>query len=596
MPSNRFLFGGNKNFMEIWRIAFDNCNNKGVVSGGGISWPMFQTSILDTSLTPFNFIDFVSAANECCHDVNMVALDNYGNSYQTTVDASSGPAFANKLTKLPLPGFLPYVYSVNTNYSMKEISTIKYFPAGIRGYNGITISDTILYLYDSYVLQKFSTANGNVLNRKRISYPALGDSSKIYWGGLTSNDCNDIFLGDRKTVKQFDASLNQVNSFAVTDSIFDLKLDLLKGNLLYIGGKKFLSSVQINGLPNCGYTSTLNITTSAVNEDCINKGSGNVVITGSEPPYTVQWNTNPVSTGTAVTGLSTGSYVVSVTDNACYRKTVTDTIYVGLTNNLNTSITTSNNTCNSINNASANVSITSGTGPFSYAWSTGLSGTVSSLSNLSAGNYSVIISNSSGCKDTLDFIITEPVLKDTLDIYTTYCENDQQTLLKLNGTIATPPYSWYNLSTAVNNSNTSELSVPVSDINLYSLTWFYNGCKYKSSAIQVTVIKDLEPDDVKFTNVFTPNDDGINDVFYPVSRSAYPDLFYSFYDYELIILNRWGIKVFNSNLRGNAWDGHTESGMAVNDGTYFWVLNYKNKCGEKPDETKTIKGVVQLIR
>ena len=586
---------GDKNFFEIWRIVFDNCNTRAVVSGGGISWPSFQTCLLDTSLSSFNYINF-SGTGECCHDVNMLALDNYGNSYQTTVEASSGPGWSNKLTKLPLPNFLPYTYSVNTNYDFEETVSIKYTPIGVRGFNGITLSDTSLYLYDSYVLRKFGTTNGNLLNLKRIKYPPAGDSSKIYCGGLTSNDCYDIFLGDRKSVLQFDANLNQVNSFAVSDTIFELKLDLIKSNLLYIGGKKFLSAVQINGLPNCGYTSTLNITTSSTSEDCTNKGSASVVINGTEPPYTIQWNTLPIATGTTITGLSTGSYVVSVSDNACYRRIVTDTIYVGFINNIITTITTTNSTCNSINNGAAIVNIVLGPGPFNYAWSTGQSGSSNSLDSLSVGNYSVVISNSSGCRDTLNFIITEPAIKDTFNIITTYCETDKNTTLKLDAPMAGSPYTWYYLNSPINNSNTPELFVPTVNLYNYYVTWFNSGCKYISDSLLAIVIKSVEFENIKFTNVFTPNDDGVNDVFYPISRSDYHDLYYNLYDYEMVILNRWGIKIFSSNLRGNVWDGRTTSGEMVSDGSYFWILTYKNKCSADPEKTNTVKGVVQLIR
>ncbi|MES2800670.1 MAG: gliding motility-associated C-terminal domain-containing protein [Bacteroidota bacterium] len=67
-------------------------------------------------------------------------------------------------------------------------------------------------------------------------------------------------------------------------------------------------------------------------------------------------------------------------------------------------------------------------------------------------------------------------------------------------------------------------------------------------------------------NVFTPNNDGANDEFSITSSNLT--------DYQLIILNRWGNLMFESNDPANSWDG-TSDGKACPDGTYFYLLKAK---------------------
>ena len=67
-------------------------------------------------------------------------------------------------------------------------------------------------------------------------------------------------------------------------------------------------------------------------------------------------------------------------------------------------------------------------------------------------------------------------------------------------------------------------------------------------------------------NVFTPNGDGINDVFKPVIMSNIKKT-------KLLVYNRWGQQIFETENIKKGWDGKT-SGESVSDGTYFWIVTY----------------------
>jgi gliding motility-associated-like protein len=79
-------------------------------------------------------------------------------------------------------------------------------------------------------------------------------------------------------------------------------------------------------------------------------------------------------------------------------------------------------------------------------------------------------------------------------------------------------------------------------------------------------------------NIFTPNGDGINDLFEVQGVSS---------DFYLLIFNRWGIKIFESN--GNWWDGTTGGDKKSPEGTYFYVLTVNGRPG-------IYRGTVTLLR
>ena len=72
-------------------------------------------------------------------------------------------------------------------------------------------------------------------------------------------------------------------------------------------------------------------------------------------------------------------------------------------------------------------------------------------------------------------------------------------------------------------------------------------------------------------NVFTPNNDGNNDVFeIQVAGKLYECT-------VLKIFNRWGQVQFLSSGNNIKWDGRNSVGMSVPDGTYFYTLSIKEK-------------------
>jgi len=112
---------------------------------------------------------------------------------------------------------------------------------------------------------------------------------------------------------------------------------------------------------------------------------------------------------------------------------------------------------------------------------------------------------------------------------------------------------------------------------------FSNNVGCVVDTINVNVLQD-KCDPVVFPNTFTPNGDGINDIFRP-NQDANPD------SYKVIIYNRWGIQMFRSGVVTNGWDGKY-NGKPVSFGVYYWIATFTMPGEEK----KTITGYVTLIR
>lgn len=92
-------------------------------------------------------------------------------------------------------------------------------------------------------------------------------------------------------------------------------------------------------------------------------------------------------------------------------------------------------------------------------------------------------------------------------------------------------------------------------------------------------------EDLITPNVFTPNGDGVNDIFYVKGHYLKKETLY--------IYDRWGIEVYNSEDVDKGWDGtNLRNGKTCEAGTYFYIAYVKLFDGKH----KAIKGYVSLFR
>jgi len=222
-------------------------------------------------------------------------------------------------------------------------------------------------------------------------------------------------------------------------------------------------SVTITDNNLCSSTNSVTITQptlltsslTSVNVSCFNgvNGSINLTPSGGTSPYSYSWSNG--STNQDLNFLPANTYSVTITDSKGCTTTNSVTITQPSTITLTTSVTNVN--CFGENNGSLSVTnISGGTSPYIILWGNGSN--QNTISNLTAGNYNLTITDSKGCNKMSTYNVSEPSL---LSISTTISVTP--TCGSSNGVInssvvgGTPPYfySWSNGSTSQNLTNVS---------------------------------------------------------------------------------------------------------------------------------------------
>jgi gliding motility-associated-like protein len=75
---------------------------------------------------------------------------------------------------------------------------------------------------------------------------------------------------------------------------------------------------------------------------------------------------------------------------------------------------------------------------------------------------------------------------------------------------------------------------------------------------------------VAIPNVFTPNNDNVNDEFVIKPNGI------TVTDYNIKIYNRWGSLMFSSQNINISWDGRTTAGVKVSEGIYYYIISLNN--------------------
>jgi|GEM_PF-656371 len=179
-------------------------------------------------------------------------------------------------------------------------------------------------------------------------------------------------------------------------------------------------TVTVKDANNCSTTASVTITqpvaalsasiSSQTNVLCFANATGAATASpaGGTGPYTYSWNSTPVQTTATATGLAAGTYTVTVKDaNNC--STTTSVTITQPAAALTASISSQTNVfCNGNATGSATVVAQGGVSPYSYSWNTLPVQTSATVSNVKAGTYTVMVSDSNHCTTTATVTITQP--------------------------------------------------------------------------------------------------------------------------------------------------------------------------------------------
>jgi len=192
-----------------------------------------------------------------------------------------------------------------------------------------------------------------------------------------------------------------------------------------------------------------------------------------------------------------------------------------------------------------------------------------------AGVYSVTASEIPECATTETLsvqVYPNPVL--SISNSDTLC-SDQE--IKLDAGLGFASYKWQDGSTDPQILATTEgiYWVTVTD---------YNGCQATDSVL----LHECELM-LWMPNVFTPNGDGLNDVFLPRYKPGFDITF------QMLIFNKWGEQIFSTNNIDKGWDG-TYKGVLCMEDLYTWVVTFSSPDNFKFLQKSPQSGNVMLLK
>lgn len=331
---------------------------------------------------------------------------------------------------------------------------------------------------------------------------------------------------------------------------------------------------------------TATITATSTNT-IIGCGAGNSTVTlsgvASSTNTTYNWLPGSVAGQTlTVNSANTYSLVTTNNDNGCSNTTLytvngSTTAPQGVNAGTATSIACGNSTV-TLNGVSTNTNV-------SYSWSGPAATSINSGSNTAnpivtdLGTYTLTVTdNLTNCQSTATINVTQGTIAAAFTATPT-TGFSPLTVNFTDASIGATGYSWN-----FGNLNSSTLQNPsaifVSGTYTVILTISAGTCN-DTASIVITVEDVLS---LEIPNVFTPNNDGTNDVFTVISKGVK--------EISLQIFNRWGEKLYELVGPKTAWDGLNSHGVKVPDGTYFYfvkAIGFDDKVIQK-------NGTVNLFR
>ena len=220
----------------------------------------------------------------------------------------------------------------------------------------------------------------------------------------------------------------------------------------------------------------------------------------------------------------------------------------------------------------------------SYLWNFGDSNDNNNLSNKQNPSHTynengvfdvqLIAENDSGCRNslTVQHLITvykNPNAKFIADPEVIY--NIKPILNFFNYSSDATSYTWYfgdnDSSDVTNPSHTFDLTQNKYNVMLIAETIF--GCK--DTASQEIIVQEA----LTFyaPTAFTPDDDGINDI-WKISGTGIDNK-----NFELYIFDRWGEIIFSTNDLNKGWNGKVKNHKYAETGSYTWVAHFKDLYG-----------------
>ena len=459
---------------------------------GGVSpltykWSNGQTTATATGLNVGTYKVTVTDANGCTKEASAIIVTqaNFTISIKSTDASCGGTNGTASVTTSGTSGVVTYKWSNSaTTASISNLPAGTYSVTVTDGTGCSNVASTTVNAVGNLAIALTKTDASCGITNGIISVTVLTGTApyKYAWSNGANTATVNLLAAGTYSVTVTDANGCTASQSTTINSGSSLTISLDSKNVSCFSGNDGQATVMVQGgsppytyiWSNGGTTATIgglsagtysvtvadnlgcsntggkititqptqvNVSITTTNNSCgIPSGSATASVTGGTAPYKYAWS-NGGSSAT-ISNLSGGLYTVTVSDaKGC---TAISTATVNSTGNLTTSIAKTDATCGSAN-GTATVTVLSGTGPYKYSWSNGA--TSAFISGLSAGSYSVTVSDANNCTSSQSVTISATgslSVSITPKDVSCFAGNDGQATATVSGGSGTYKFSWSN--------------------------------------------------------------------------------------------------------------------------------------------------------
>lgn len=435
-------------------VTNENCGQTNgaidiTVNGGAMpysfSWSNGSTSEDLFNISANNYTIDVTDANGCTvyNSYNVANITSgitqtYGNAVDEVCGNGNG-----SIDIVISGGSLPYTYNWSNGATSQDLINISAgdYTCTITDGSGCSIT-TPTYTVNN---QAGTLAFDNIDIDNEVCTNMLGDIQLFVSGGTMPYDYTWNTGGTTDQLSNLSAgtyscSVNDANGCSIQT-----------GNLIVINESGTLSLDNV----------------SILNEVCSNQtGSVNITVSGGTQPVTYQWNTGSVNED--ISNLSAGDYTCTITDaNGC-----TTDAYATISNNQGSisidNMIVTNESCGQSDGA-INAVVSGGSAPIDYVWNNGA--TTEDLSNISAGSYTLTITDVNGCTVNQNTTVsnqTTGLSLDNVQLTNEQCGGTDGSInLVISGGVEPYTFNWSNGATSedISNLTASVYSCTITDDN-----------------------------------------------------------------------------------------------------------------------------------
>lgn len=310
-----------------------------------------------------------------------------------------------------------------------------------------------------------------------------------------------------------------------------------------------------------------------------NTGSITVKVTAGTGPFTYEWLPGGEG-GNRLSDLAKGEYQVVVTAKNGMKVAAKVQI---MESDLASAFKVTGSLCHGDNSNRLEILTTGGQPPYRYFLNDAVHGGHTPVfEGLPEGNYNVRVEDENGCSNLINAIpVSDPpelFLRGVVAKHTS-CSDVEDGKIILTPAGGTPPYRY----------SIPSMNILQSDSVLGHLSAGYyhyvvsdsHGCTVEGQARIEMEMRDCA---VYAPTAFSPNRDGINDVFRVKVHDAVTH-------FRLAVYSRWGNLIFETDNPEEGWNG-SQKGIDLPAGTYLWMLTYTDSKARAVKQ----QGMLVLVR